>query len=104
MDFIVLNMRGREPQVRLVNFGDSALQFELLAWCSRQGVRRPHRVRSSFLWALETKLSEAGIKIPFPQRDVHIKRPARKPTVEVGPAEPVEGDAGAETTQAPPEK
>jgi small-conductance mechanosensitive channel len=104
MDFIVLNMRGREPQVRLVNFGDSALQFELLAWCSRQGVRRPHRVRSSFLWALETKLSEAGIKIPFPQRDVHIKRPARQPTVEVGRAEPVEGDAGAETTQAPPEK
>ena len=104
MEFIVLNMRGREPQVRLVNFGDSALEFELLAWCSRQGVRRPHRVRSSFLWALETKLSEAGIEIPFPQRDVHIKRPADKPRVEVGPAEPVEGDAGAETGEAPPEK
>ncbi|NND45391.1 MAG: mechanosensitive ion channel [Xanthomonadales bacterium] len=92
MEFIVLNMRGREPQVRLVNFGDSALEFQLLAWCSRQGVRRPHRVRSSFLWALETKLREAGIEIPFPQRDLHIKEP--RPRVEVGKAEVVTGDAG----------
>jgi len=73
MDFILLKMPGREPQVRLVNFGDSSLDFELLAWVSRQGVRRPHRVRASFLWALETRLGEAGIEIPFPQRDLHIK-------------------------------
>ena len=73
MEFIILNMPGREPQVRLVNFGDSLLDFELLAWVSRQGVRRPHRVRASFLWALETRLGEAGIEIPFPQRDLHIK-------------------------------
>ena len=73
MEFIILNMPGREPQVRLVNFGDSLLDFELLAWVSRQGVRRPHRVRASFLWALEMRLGEAGIEIPFPQRDLHIK-------------------------------
>ncbi|NNL94059.1 MAG: mechanosensitive ion channel [Xanthomonadales bacterium] len=77
MEFILLHDKGREPQVRLVNFGDSALEFELLAWVSRPGIRRPHRVRASFLWALETKLTEAGIEIPFPQRDVHIKRKAR---------------------------
>lgn len=78
MEFIILNMPGREPQVRLVNFGDSSLDFELLAWVSRQGVRRPHRVRASFLWALETGLNEAGIEIPFPQRDLHIKsRPGK---------------------------
>jgi len=77
MEFILLHDKGREPQVRLVNFGDSSLDFELLAWVSRPGIRRPHRVRASFLWALETKLGEAGIEIPFPQRDVHIKRQSR---------------------------
>jgi small-conductance mechanosensitive channel len=78
MEFIILKMPGREPQVRLVNFGDSALQFELLAWLNRQGVRRPHRARASFLWALETALTNAGIEIPFPQRDIHIKQPSAK--------------------------
>lgn len=102
MEFIVLNMRGREPQVRLIKFGDSALEFELRAWCSRQGVRRPHRVRSSFLWALDTKLAEAGIAVPFPQRDVHIKRPVGKPPVEVGPAEPVEDEPEEETPETKP--
>jgi potassium efflux system protein len=75
MEFILLKMPGREPQVRLVNFGDSALEFELLAWLNRSGVRRPHRARASFLWALETTLKEAGIEVPFPQRDIHIKQP-----------------------------
>lgn len=76
-EFVLLNMKGREPQVRLVNFGDSALEFEMLAWVNRQGIRRPHRVRASFLWALETCLTEAGIEIPFPQRDVHIIEPEK---------------------------
>jgi small-conductance mechanosensitive channel len=25
------------------------------------------------LWALETKLKEYGIEIPFPQRDLHLR-------------------------------
>ncbi len=73
MDFVLLNMPGREPGIRLMDFGHDGLEFELRAWVSRQGVRRPFRVRSSFLWALETRLGEAGIQIPFPQRDIHIK-------------------------------
>ena len=26
-----------------------------------------------YMWEIETALSEAGIEIPFPQRDLHIK-------------------------------
>jgi small-conductance mechanosensitive channel len=48
-------------------------------WVSRQGVRRPYRVRSSFLWALETRLRDAKIQIPFPQRDVHVRSDFRAP-------------------------
>jgi len=67
------NMPGREPQIRLSNFGDSALEFTALFWVSRQGVRRPGKTAASFLWALETLFREYGIEIPFPQRDIHFK-------------------------------
>jgi len=79
MEFSLLKMPGREPQVRLVEFAESALEFEVLVWVNRTGVQRPNRARASFLWALETELGKAGIEIPFPQRDVHIKQspPAR---------------------------
>jgi small-conductance mechanosensitive channel len=79
-------MPGREPEVRLVNFGDSSLDFQLLVWVSRAGVRRPQRVQSHFLWNLETKLGEYGIEIPFPQRDVHLIEPRTQQAQE--PAEP----------------
>lgn len=79
VDFALTNMPGREPQVRLTNFGDNALEFDALIWVSRQGVRRPLRIKASFLWALETLFREHGIEIPFPQRDVHIKNDFRNP-------------------------
>ena len=73
VDCALSNMPGREPQVRLSAFGDNALEFTVLFWVSRQGVRRPGRTRADFLWELETLLRENGIEVPFPQRDIHIK-------------------------------
>lgn len=73
VEFILLHDSGREPQVRLVDYGDSSLDFQLLAWVNKSGVRRPERIRSQFLWALETQLRERGIEIPFPQRDLHLR-------------------------------
>ena len=67
------HMPGREPQIRLTNFGDSSLDYTALFWVSRQGVRRPGRTRAEFLWELETLLNDNGIQIPFPQRDIHVK-------------------------------
>jgi small-conductance mechanosensitive channel len=68
-----LKRKGREPDVWLVDFGDSSLDFLLLVWVNTQGARRPTRTRATYLWALETKLTEYGIEIPFPQRDVHVR-------------------------------
>jgi small-conductance mechanosensitive channel len=34
---------------------------------------RPRRFRSDLNFAIERKLREAGIEIPFPQRDVYIR-------------------------------
>ncbi len=72
-EFCIHHTPGLKPAVRLLDFGDSALNFELRVWVNRQGVRRPIFVRSSILWALDDKLRENGIKVPYPQRDVHVR-------------------------------
>jgi len=71
--YTLTHMKGREPDVWLTEYGDNSLNFLLLVWVNRQGARRPTRTRSAYLWALETKLSEYGIEIPFPQRDLHLR-------------------------------
>ena len=65
---------GRDPEVWLVGFGDSSLNFLLLVWVNRQGAERPTRTRAAYLWELETKFREYGIEIPFPQRDLNLGR------------------------------
>ena len=73
VDYIVHNMPSRPVEVWLTGYGDSALEFQLLAWVSKAGVMRPERVRATVLWELETQLKERGIEIPFPQRDLHLR-------------------------------
>lgn len=73
VSYTLTHMKDREPDVWLVEFGDNSLNFLLLVWVNRQGARRPTRSRAAYLWALETKLSEYGIEIPFPQRDLHLR-------------------------------
>jgi potassium efflux system protein len=73
VDYIVHNMPSRPVEVWLTDYADSALVFQLLAWVSKAGVRRPERVRAAVLWELETQLREHGIEIPFPQRDLHLR-------------------------------
>lgn len=67
------NKTNREPEVWLINFGDSSLDFELVVWVQPQAVKRPQRVRAAYYWELETALRKYGIEIPFPQRDLHIR-------------------------------
>ena len=71
--YTLAHMKGREPDIWLVEYGDSSLNFLLLVWVNRQGARRPTRTRAAYLWALEDKFREYGISIPFPQRDLHLR-------------------------------
>ena len=73
VSYTLTNMKGRDPEVWLVDFGDSSLDFLLLVWVNRQGARRPTRTRAAYLWELESKLTEYGIEIPFPQRDLNLR-------------------------------
>ena len=54
----------REPQVWLVRFGDTGLNFELVVWLNLRAIKRPGSVVSDYCWALDTRLREAGIDIP----------------------------------------
>ncbi len=52
-----------------VNFGDSALEFKLQAWVSfDEGLS----TRSALAVAIQEALKQAGISVPFPQRDLHL--------------------------------
>jgi small-conductance mechanosensitive channel len=61
-----------KPEVRFANLGDSSLNFELLLWINVKEVQ-PERVRSDLYFALFRALKDAGIEIPYPQRDIHIR-------------------------------
>ncbi len=60
------------PEVRFAGLGDSSLNFELLLWINVKEVQ-PEQVRSDLYFALFRSLKMAGIEIPFPQRDIHIR-------------------------------
>jgi len=61
-----------EPRVRFRSFGDSSLNFELLCWAKEPSLRglTVHELNSS----IYNSFDKAGVRIPFPQRDVHIYR------------------------------
>jgi potassium efflux system protein len=63
-------MKSPEPQVLFRNFGDSALEFELRAWVADVDTRL--QVASDLHQDIDRRFREAGIVIPFPQRDLHV--------------------------------
>src|SRR5216683_3914367 len=65
-------LKDPAPSVFFRGFGDNSLNFELVAWSSEMS-HRPSRYRSDLNFSIERKLREAGIEIPFPQRDLHIR-------------------------------
>jgi potassium efflux system protein len=67
-------MADPRPEVRLLRFGESGIDFELLAW-----IRDPNeqaRVTSELNFRVEAALRRHGLEIPFPQRDLRLRSPA----------------------------
>jgi small-conductance mechanosensitive channel len=59
------------PQALMLGFGENSLDFQLLAWTA---LFDSYLVTQSELTvALTHALAEAGIEVPFPQRDVHLR-------------------------------
>ena len=59
------------PEVRFKEFGDSSLDFELLAWTDKAPLHL--QLRSRLNYGIDAAFRRQGIQIPFPQRDVHVK-------------------------------
>ncbi|PYJ24962.1 MAG: hypothetical protein DME91_06385 [Verrucomicrobia bacterium] len=61
-----------EPNAYLEKFGDSTIDFELIVWSEKMSYK-PRRFKSELNFLIEKHLREAGIEIPNPQRDLHIR-------------------------------
>ncbi|MFY0686375.1 MAG: mechanosensitive ion channel [Cyclobacteriaceae bacterium] len=58
---------------RFLDFGDSALIFELLFWSENRF--RIEETKSQLRFSIDRKFRQHNVQIPFPQRDLHIKTP-----------------------------
>jgi len=56
------------PDVFFNGFGDSSLNFELAVWTAEMS-SKPRRFRSELYYAMEKKLRENKIEVPFPQQN-----------------------------------
>ena len=65
-------LRNPAPELFFCGFGDSSLNFELGVWTAEM-TSKPRRFRSELNYAIERKLRENHIEIPFPQRDLHLR-------------------------------
>ncbi len=85
-------LRKPPAAVYWTDFGDSSLDFELRAFTNIRSLNDMIRLESDLRFAIYKAFAEHGIKIPFPQRDVHLipakeagavkavrKKPRRKP-------------------------
>jgi len=59
------------PNVLFQNLGDSSLDFRMLFWTRNFG--EWIRIRSEIIFKIFDELKAAGIEIPFPQRDLHLR-------------------------------
>lgn len=59
-----------EPFVRFIDFGNSSLDFQLYFWTNNSfGVEH---IKSELRFEIYDALEKNNIRIPFPQRDVHL--------------------------------
>jgi small-conductance mechanosensitive channel len=76
------------PNPLFVGFGDSALDFSLRFWTA--DFDNWMTVQSDVLAAVEAALRAAGLEIPFPQRDLHLRSidPAARQALRDAPQPP----------------
>jgi len=61
-----------EPQALFLSFGDSSLNFELRVWID-EFMDSTGEVQSELNRTINEAFREAGIEIPFPQSDLHLR-------------------------------
>jgi len=64
-------LQNPKPLVLFNDLGESSLDFRMLFWT--ENYDNWIIIKSEIIFKIHDALKEAGIKIPFPQRDLHIK-------------------------------
>jgi small-conductance mechanosensitive channel len=59
-----------EPFARFTDFGNSSLDFQLYFWTAK--TFRVESIKSKLRFDIDQGFRQNGIRIPFPQRDVHM--------------------------------
>lgn len=54
-------------------YGESSLDFSIRVWCRMRQLSVISGLRSDYYFTLFRKFKEAGVTIPFPQRDLHLQ-------------------------------
>jgi len=63
-------LKDPEPLVLFNDLGESSLDFRMLFWT--ENYDRWIIIKSEVVFKIHDALNKAKIKIPFPQRDLHI--------------------------------
>lgn len=63
-------IRKEETVVIFSDFSDSSLQFKLFFWCNKSWDENP--IKSDIRFAIDQAFRDNKVKIPFPQRDIHV--------------------------------
>lgn len=77
---VAMSVAEKEPRVKVekktdvwfTGYGDNSINFDLLVWIDIRMASAEY-VRSRLYFALFDAFKAAGIEIPFPQRDLHIR-------------------------------
>ncbi|MEO8675477.1 MAG: mechanosensitive ion channel domain-containing protein [Casimicrobiaceae bacterium] len=67
-----LVLKDPAPQVYLDDYTDNAVSFALTYWVNMTPDNDTRRIRSDLLHMIDRAFAETGIRMPFPQRDVHV--------------------------------
>lgn len=70
-------MQNPDPEVHLIEFGESSWNMELRVWIS--DVKHYPRIRNELNQAIVRTFQKYDVEIPFPQRDLHVRSSVKLP-------------------------
>jgi len=92
-----------QPRAVLKGFDASAVTIGLRFWIDKPSARRKWRAQTAVITAVKAAFEEAGIKIPFPQRELMGREEAGGFRVEGSSAGGIEARNEAEDAEEPGE-
>ncbi|MDZ7701725.1 MAG: mechanosensitive ion channel family protein [Halobacteriales archaeon] len=81
-----------QPGIVLTGFDDSAITLDCRFWIDKPSARRRWRAKTAVVQSIKSAFDEAGIKIPFPQRELMGRQETGGFQLGEPPAAPDDGD------------